>query len=55
MYGSNFLSDLGGAFSLFLGISFILIFELMELVLDVVMNFINFCLQRPLGKKYHIL
>jgi len=53
--GADFLNALGGALSLFLGISFILLFELVELVLDFVMNLINFCLKKPLGRKYHLL
>ena len=55
VYGADFLTALGGALSLFLGISFILIFELLELALDFTMNVINFCLRKPLGRKYHLL
>ena len=55
VYGADFLNALGGALSLFLGISFILIFELLELLLDLLMNLVNFCLRKPLGRKYHLL
>ena len=53
--GANFLNGLGGALSLFLGVSFILIFELVELALDVLMNLINLSWGLPLGRKHHVL
>ena len=53
--GANFLNGLGGALSLFLGVSFILIFELVELALDVLMNLINLSRGLPLGRKHHVL
>ena len=55
VFGPSFMNALGGALSLFLGISFILIFELFELLLDIFMNSLNFCVNRPIGKKYHFL
>ena len=55
LIGSEFFSALGGAMSLFLGISFIMIMEIVELGWDLVMNCLNFCLSRPLGRKYHLI
>ena len=51
----NFFSALGGAMSLFLGISFIMIIEVIELVWDFLMNLVNFALNRPLGRDHHLI
>ena len=55
LIGSEFFSALGGAMSLFLGISFIMIMEIVELSWDLVMNCLNFCLSRPLGRQNHLI
>ena len=55
LIGSEFFSALGGAMSLFLGISFIMIMEIVELGWDLGMNCLNFCLSRPLGRQNHLI
>ena len=37
-YSNSFISALGGALSLFLGISLSMIFEIVELIIDIVLN-----------------
>ena len=38
-YSNAFISALGGALSLFLGISLSMVFEVIELIIDVILNF----------------
>ena len=51
--GSNIFSSLGGVLSLFLGISFAMLFEVIEILLDFLNNFFNWMAGRPLGRIYH--
>ena len=55
MLSPNFLSALGGAMSLMLGISFIMIAEVVELLWDFLMNCLNYSLGRGLGRQHHLL
>jgi len=52
--GSAFLSGLGGVLSLFLGISFAMLFEVFELLLDLILNGSNYVLGRSLGRSNHL-
>ena len=50
---SNLLSSLGGVFSLYLGTSFAMLFELLEIVLDFLHNIMNWIVGKSFGRKYH--
>jgi len=47
------LSSLGGVFSLYLGISLGMLFELLEVFIDFLQNMINRILGKSYGRKYH--
>ena len=53
--GSSMMSALGGVLSLYLGISFAMLFEVVEIFMDFIQNFINFLVGRPLGRKHHLM
>ena len=52
---SNFLSSLGGVFSLYLGISLGMLFELFEVLLDAIQNLCFWIVGKPFGRKHHVL
>jgi hypothetical protein len=48
--GGTLWSSLGGVLSLFLGVSFALLFEVFEIFVDLFFNTINFIMGRHLGR-----
>ena len=50
--GSSMMSGLGGILSLYLGISIAMVFEILEFLLDLLGNFLNWTQGKPLGRKY---
>ena len=46
------MSGIGGALSLYLGISIAMMFEYVEIFLDLLGNFFNWARGKPLGRKY---
>ena len=50
--GSALYSGIGGVLSLFLGISIAMVFEIVELLLDFLANFLNWAQGKPLGRIY---
>merc|ERR1711915_972409 len=51
---SNFLSSLGGVFSLYLGISLGMLFELFEVLLDAIQNLCFWIVGKPFGRKHPV-
>ena len=49
--GSAFTSAFGGVMSLYLGIPIAMLFELVEILLDLLGNFFNWTNAKPLGRK----
>jgi hypothetical protein len=49
------MSALGGVLSLYLGISFAMLFEVVEIFIDFIQNLINFLGGLPLGRKHHLM
>ena len=49
--GSAITSAFGGVMSLYLGIPIAMLFELVEILLDLVGNFFNWASGKPLGRK----
>ncbi len=50
--GSSMMSGVGGILSLYLGISIAMVFEILEFLLDLLGNFLNWTQGKPLGRKY---
>ena len=46
------MSGIGGALSLYLGISIAMMFEYVEIFLDIIANIFNWMLGKPLGRKH---
>ena len=55
MQQSSMMSALGGVLSLYLGISFATLFEIVEIFIDLLHNMINSIGGRPVGRKHHVM
>ena len=55
MQQPSMMSALGGVLSLYLGISFATLFEIVEIFIDLIQNMINYIAGRPVGRKYHVM
>ena len=53
MAGGTFWGSLGGVLSLFLGISFALLFEIFEFFVDFFFNVMNFIMGKGIGRPLH--
>ena len=49
------LSALGGVLSLYLGISFATLFEIVEIFIDLIHNMVNYAAGRSIGRKHHVM
>ena len=53
--GGSFWSSLGGALSLCLGVSFAMLFEVIEILIDLLANIVNYVSGRDIGKAHHAI
>ena len=53
--GGSFWSSLGGALSLCLGVSFAMLFEVVEILIDLLANIVNYVMGREIGKANHVM
>ena len=51
LQGSSLMSGIGGVLSLYLGISIAMVFEIVEIFLDLVGNVLNWMSGKPLGRR----
>ena len=54
LYSTAMTWAIGGQISLFLGISIAMLFEVLEIILDLTSNIINWVLRKPLGRPSHV-
>ena len=55
LQGSAMMSALGGVLSLYLGISFASVFEIVEVLVDLLHNTGNWVAGREVGRKHHVM
>ena len=53
-YSTALTTAIGGQISLFLGVSIAMVFEVVEIILDLTNNIMNWIIGRPLGRPFHI-
>ena len=52
--GTATTTAVGGQLSLYLGVSIAMVFEVVEIIIDFICNFINWLSGQPLGRPHHI-
>ena len=54
VFDTETTTAIGGQLSLYLGVSIAMVFEVLEIILDLVGNTLNWLRGRPLGRQHHI-
>ena len=54
IFATETTTAIGGQLSLYLGVSIAMVFEVLEIILDLLANTLNWLRGRPLGRRHHI-